>query len=98
MLTIQKQTGYSTGQVSDLLAARFKRLMERNDGLTMITLMDQGIYIDLVMNSIINNIMFGALLSILILILFLKDIRPTIVVAFSIPISLVTAIVCMYFE
>lgn len=98
MLTIQKQTGYSTGQVSDLLAARFKRLMERNDGLAMITLMDQGIYIDLVMNSIINNIMFGALLSILILILFLKDIRPTIVVAFSIPISLVTAIVCMYFS
>ena len=41
---------------------------------------------------------FGALLAILILILFLKDLRPTMVVAFSIPISLVTAIVCMYFS
>ena len=98
MLTIQKQTGYSTGEVSDLLAERFEELMENNPNLTFITLMDQGIYIDLVMDSIINNILFGGLLAILILIVFLKDIRPTIVVAFAIPISLVTAIVCMYFS
>lgn len=98
MLTIQKQTGYSTGEVSDLLEERFARLMERNEGLSILTLMDQGIYIDLVMDSILNNIVFGAFLAILILLLFLKDFRPTVVIAFSIPISLVTAIVCMYFS
>lgn len=98
MLTIQKQTGYSTGEVSDLLAERFEELMGENPDLSLITLMDQGIYIDLVMDSIINNILFGGLLAILILIVFLKDLRPTLVVAFSIPISLVTAIVCMYFS
>ncbi len=98
MLTIQKQTGYSTGEVSDRLAERFGEMMEENTDLSLITLMDQGIYIDLVMDSIIDNILFGAVLAILILILFLKDIRPTLVVAFSIPVSLVTAIVCMYFS
>lgn len=98
MLTIQKQTGYSTGEVSDLLGERFEELMEANEGLTLISLMDQGIYIDLVMDSIVSNILFGGALAILILLLFLKDLRPTIVVAFSIPISLVTAIVCMYFS
>lgn len=98
MLSIQKQTGYSTGQVSDLLEKRFKEMMEANPELTMITLMDQGIYIDLVMDSILNNILFGGALAVLILILFLKDLRPTLVIAFSIPISLVTAIVCMYFS
>lgn len=98
MLTIQKQTGYSTGEVSDLLGERFEELMEREDGLTIITLMDQGIFIDLVMDSIINNVLFGGLLAILVLIVFLKDMRPTMVVACSIPVSLVTAIVCMYFS
>lgn len=98
MLSIQKQTGYSTGEVSDRLAERFAEMMEQDDRLTMLTLMDQGIYIDLVMDSIINNILFGALLAVIILILFLKDLRPTLVVAFSIPISVVTAIVCMYFS
>ena len=98
MLSIQKQTGYSTGEVSDLLLERFDELMEQNPDLSILTLMDQGIYIDLVMDSILNNIVLGAALAILILLLFLKDIRPTLVVAFSIPISLVTAIVCMYFS
>ncbi len=98
MLTIQKQTGYSTGEVSDRLLERFSRLMEEDSDLSLITLMDQGVYIDLVMDSIINNILFGGLLAILILILFLKDLRPTLVVACSIPISLVTAVVCMYFS
>ena len=98
MLSIQKQTGYSTGEVSDVLLSRFEELMEENPDLQMIALMDQGIYIDLVMDTIVNNVVFGALLAILILILFLKDLRPTLVVAFSIPISLVTAIVCMYFS
>ena len=98
MVTLQKQTGYSTGDVSDKILDKFDELMEENEDLMLITLMDQGIYIDLVMDSILNNILFGAVLAILILIAFLKDLRPTAVIACSIPISLVTAIVCMYFS
>ncbi len=98
MVTLQKQTGYSTGDVSDRILEKFDELMEENEDLMLITLMDQGIYIDLVMDSILNNILFGAVLAIIILIIFLKDLRPTAVIAFSIPISLVTAIVCMYFS
>lgn len=98
MVTIQKQTGYSTGDVSNKISDKFKELMDENEDLMLITLMDQGIYIDLVMDSIMNNILFGAGLAILILILFLKDLRPTAVIACSIPISLITAIVCMYFS
>ena len=98
MVTIQKQTGYSTGEVSDKILDKFEQLMEEDENLMLITLMDQGVYIDLVMDSIISNILFGGVLAILILILFLKDIRPTAVIACSIPISLVTAIVLMYFS
>lgn len=98
ILSIQKQTGYSTGDVSDRLLERFEKLCSQNEKLNMVTLMDQGIYIDLVMDSIINNILFGGFLAIIILILFLKDLRPTLVIACSIPVSIVTAIVCMYFS
>lgn len=98
MLQMQKQTGYSTGDVSDKILAEFDSMLDEDDNLILITLMDQGIYIDFVMDSIMNNILTGAVLAILILILFLKDLRPTFVIAVSIPISLVTAIVCMYFS
>ncbi|MBR6769819.1 MAG: efflux RND transporter permease subunit [Lachnospiraceae bacterium] len=98
MLTIQKQTGYSTGEVSDKLKVKFEEMMGAEAGLSMLILMDQGIYIDIVMDSIFSNLIFGGLLAVLILIIFLKDWRPTLVIACSIPVSLVTAIVCMYFS
>ncbi len=98
MLQLQKQTGYSTGDVSDKIVAEFEQMQEEDEKLVLLTLMDQGIYIDLVMDSIFNNIILGGGLAILILILFLKDLRPTFIIAVSIPVSLVAAIVCMYFS
>lgn len=98
LLTIQKQTGYSTGDVSDKLKDRFEKMAEEDESLSLIILMDQGIYIDMVMDSVISNVLFGAVLAVLILIVFLKDLRPTLVIALSIPVSLVTAVVCMYFS
>ncbi len=60
--------------------------------------MNQGVYIDLVVDSVVQNLLIGGLLSIIILFLFLWDLRPTIIVACSIPLSVVTAIVLMYFS
>ncbi|MGN0307462.1 MAG: efflux RND transporter permease subunit, partial [Lachnospiraceae bacterium] len=98
ILSMQKQTDYSTGDVSNRIKDKFNELMEEKENLTLINLMDQGIYIDLVMDSILENILFGFGLALIILIIFLKDIKPTFIIACSIPISLVTAIVCMYFS
>ena len=98
LMAIEKQTGYSTGDVSDKIKERFDRLKEENENLGVSILMDQGIYIDLVVNSVIDNMLSGAVLAILILFLFLKDIRPTFVIACSIPLSVVAAVVLMYFS
>ena len=64
----------------------------------MVILMDQGIYIEMVVNSVLQNLLYGAVLAILILLVFLKSIRPTFVIACSIPISIMTALVAMYFS
>lgn len=98
MLQIQKQTGYSTGDVTDRLQERMEELEAENDQIHTTILMDQGVYIDLIVNSVLQNLMFGAVLAIIILLLFLKSIRPTFVIACSIPISILTAIVLMYFS
>lgn len=98
VLSIQKQTGYSTGDVSKRILEKFEALEAEDADLQIVTLMDQGVYIDLIVNSVLQNLLFGAILAILILLLFLKDIRPTIVIACSIPISLLAAVVLMYFS
>ncbi len=98
MISMQKQTGYSTGDVSDKIKDKFETIMEENSNITLIELMDQGIYIDMVMDSIFSNIIVGFGLAMIILIVFLRDYKPTLIIACSIPISLVAAIVCMYFS
>lgn len=98
ILSIQKQTGYSTGDVSDSIKARFDELRNRYEGTDIIELMDQGIYIDLVMSTIFENVLLGGLLAVIVLIFFLRDIRPTLIIAISIPVSLIAAVVCMYFS
>ncbi len=98
ILSIQKQNTYSTAEVSDALDEKFRDLEGQYDKLHFTSLMDQGTYIDFVVDSVLSNLIMGGFLAIIILILFLKDIKPTIIIACSIPISVIFAIVLMYFS
>ena len=98
MLSIEKQTGYSTGDVTDRVYDKIEALQENNENMHVSVLMDQGIYIDMIVDSVLNNMIYGAILAVIILMLFLKDIKPTLVIAVSIPISVIFAIVLMYFS
>ncbi len=98
MLSFQKQSNFSTSDVSDSINQRITRLKENNVGLNVVPLLDQGEYIDIVVDSVLNNILYGGLLAILILFIFLRDIKPTITIAFSVPISIVFAVTLMYFS
>lgn len=97
ILSMEKQTGYSTGDVTDRLLDKFDSLEKENDGLHLSVLMNQGVYIDMVVDSVMQNMIWGAILAIIVLFLFLKDIKPTLVIACSIPLSVVVAVVLMYF-
>ena len=98
LFSMQKQSGYSTGDVSKRIQKKFTEIEEESGNTHFVKLMDQGIYIDMVVNSVLENMISGAVLAVLILLLFLKSVRPTVVIAFSIPISILAAIVLMYFS
>ncbi len=98
MLSIEKQTGYSTGNVTDSVLERFELLESENEKLRFGVMMDQGIYIDMIVKSVLENMILGAILAVIVLIVFLKDLRPTAVIACSIPLSVIFAIVLMYFS
>lgn len=98
MLSIQKQTGYSTGDVSHRVQNKLEELKKEHKNIKVVNLMDQGVYIDMIVDSVLDNLIYGAILAILILLVFLKSIRPTFVIACSIPISIMAAIVAIYFS
>ena len=98
VLSFSKQSDIATSTVCDNINTTLKELSEENEGLNFTNLYSQGDYIAIVINSVLQNLLLGALLAIIILFLFLRDIKPTVIVACSIPISVVFAIVLMYFS
>jgi len=98
LLAFYKQSNYATATVSENIESAFSEIVSETEGLSFHALMDQGDYIHLVVDSVLENLGLGAILAILILLIFLMDIRPTFVVACSIPISVTFAIVLMYFS
>ena len=98
VLSIFKGSTAGTSAVSKTCNKAIAQLEEKYPGLHITPLMDQGDYIKLIVNSVLSNLIWGALLAVIVLAFFLKDVKPTIVVAFSIPFSVMVAIVLMYFS
>lgn len=98
VFSFSKQSDAATATVSENIAKKLNSLTQENEGLHFTTLMDQGDYIDIITNSVLQNLLMGAVLAIIILYLFLRDIKPTLIVALSIPISVIFALVLMYFS
>ena len=98
LLSVYKGSSAGTNEVSRNIAQAVSELEERDGGLNLVTLMDQGSYISIIVEDILRSMGLGALLAIVILALFLKDVRPTLVVGISIPLSVMCALLLMYFS
>lgn len=98
LLTFSRQSAYATATVADTIDAKFRELEDQYPGLSFVALMDQGDYIHLAMSAVVQSLLLGGALAIFILFLFLRDIRPTFAVGISIPVSVLFALVLMYFS
>ena len=97
VLKIYKGSSASASTVSDNCLSAFKELEAQYDGLHVVVLSNQGNYITIIVKSILSSMIIGAALAIIVLALFLRDVKPTLVVGFSIPLSVLFAVVLMYF-
>ena len=97
VLKIYKGDTSSASEVSDNCLSAFQELEARYDGLHVVVLSNQGNYITIIVKSILSSMVIGAALAIIVLAIFLRDVKPTLVVGFSIPLSVLFAVVLMYF-
>ena len=98
MISFSKQSNYSTSTASRNITKRLQALEKEYDGLHFVELLNQGDYIKMVTDSVLENLIVGAVLAVAILFLFLRDLRPTLITALSIPVSVMFAIALMYFS
>ena len=97
ILSIFKSSTVGTNETAKICQEAFGELEDKYAGTHIVTLMNQGSYIDIIIESLLSSMISGAALAIIILALFLKDVKPTLVVAVSIPLSVLFTLVLMYF-
>ncbi len=98
ILSIFKASTTGTNEVSKTLREEIGELEEEYEGLDILVMVDQGDYIEIIIKSVMQSMVLGAALAVIILAFFLKDVMPTIVVAISIPLSVLMSLVAMYFS
>ena len=99
MLSIQKEAGSNTVKVAEAVRAALEQLnRELGSDLSLEIAMDTSVYIRESVDGVANNAVTGGLLAIAILLVFLRSIRPTLVIGVAIPISILAAFVMVYFS
>lgn len=96
-LLIKKEGSANTVTVARAIRDELETLESELSGLDATISFDQANFIEQTISSVGSNLLLGAALAILVLIVFLRDIRTTIVIAVSIPFSVIATFVLMYF-
>lgn len=96
-LSIVKQSGGNTVAVADAAHAEFERIGRDYPYLNVITLSDSSDFIRDAISNVRMAVFFGGILAVVILMLFLRNLRSTLIIASAIPISVMAAFSMIYF-
>ncbi|MED4587234.1 efflux RND transporter permease subunit [Priestia flexa] len=98
-ISVLKQSGANTVSVANEIDDRLKELNQTlPEGVKIDTILDQSDFINQSIKSVTSNMIIGSILASIILYLFLRNLRSTIIIGLAIPLSIVTTFVFMYFS
>ncbi len=96
-LRVTKQSGTNTVDIADDVRAEIERINESVTGVRLAVLDDQSVFIHRSIDSVKEHALIGGILVILIIFVFLRDLRSTFIISLSIPISVVGTFALLYF-
>ncbi|MFU0789348.1 MAG: efflux RND transporter permease subunit [Virgibacillus proomii] len=98
VLSILKKTDSNTVEVATNIKESMKEIeQDLPKDVHLNVIIDTSDFIQMSIDSVVQNILIGGIISIFILLLFLKSIRATLVIGLSIPIAIITTFILMYF-
>lgn len=96
-LSFQMQNGSVITDITKAITKELDNIKKEYSTFDYSVVLDQGEYINMAVSSVVENLIYGAILAVAILLLFLRDWRPTLIVGLAIPISVIATFMCMYF-
>jgi HAE1 family hydrophobic/amphiphilic exporter-1 len=96
-MQVTKQSGTNTIQIAEGVKKEIDKINAEVDGIKLQVLDDQSKFIDRAIGSVTEHAMLGGLLVVAIIFLFLRDIKSTLIICTSIPISVIGTFALLYF-
>jgi HAE1 family hydrophobic/amphiphilic exporter-1 len=96
-MSVTKQSGTNTIQIAEGVRKEIERINSDVDGIRLLVLDDQSKFIQRAIGSVTEHAMLGGLLVIAIIFLFLRDIKSTLIICTSIPVSVIGTFALLYF-
>jgi HAE1 family hydrophobic/amphiphilic exporter-1 len=96
-MRVTKQSGTNTVQIAQGVRSEIERINQEVAGMKLQVLDDQSVFIDRAIHSVQEHAMIGSLLVISIIFLFLRDLKSTLIICTSIPISVIGTFALLYF-
>jgi HAE1 family hydrophobic/amphiphilic exporter-1 len=96
-LQVQKQSGKNTVAVAALVRAEVDRVNQEVPGVKMTITQDNSVFIRRAIDNVQEHAMVGGILVVLIIFAFLRDLRSTLIVCTSIPVSVIGTFALLYF-
>lgn len=97
-LSVKKESGSNTVKVAEKVINTVSHLNDELEGLEIKILMDTSKYIKDSISSVNKNIAIGGILAVLVLMVFLRNIRTTVIIGIAIPISVIATFILIYFN
>ena len=97
-LEIQKQSGANTVAVADRVREEVDLLNKSRQDIRLTVVSDQSDFISKSINNVKNSAIWGSLLAIVVLYLFLRNGSTTFIIALSIPISIIATFALLFFN
>ncbi|PFG03707.1 efflux RND transporter permease subunit [Bacillus sp. es.034] len=94
-LQVVKTADANTVDVVNAVKDKVKTFEKDIDGVEIISTFDQGEPIEESVSTMLNKALFGAVFAVIIILLFLRDIKSTLISVVSIPLSLLIAILLL---
>lgn len=97
-ISFQKQNDVGITEATSNILEKLDQITSDDPDAQYLILLDQGDYINTSISAVVQNIIIGGILAVLILFVFLKDIKPTLIIGLAIPISVIASFMLMYFS
>jgi HAE1 family hydrophobic/amphiphilic exporter-1 len=96
-VAIRKQANANTVEVSKRILAEIEAVNEAFPQINIVPVINQGNFIERSVANVARSVLYGGGLAIVVLLFFLRNIRSTMVISLSIPISVVATFAMIYF-